>query len=190
MSINNLSELILKLNFDLNDEDINALRSLEERLCLCGVSREDIETVLTLRMEELEVFVECRRSYRGEFACNETLYILQETDIFSDYGVSTTVFIDETKENYLRLIFNFNDNDILNVRNFEEKLKDAGFLSDDDIIKLLNMRVQNINRLKDNRYENNRFLTAKETGFLRGRYPALFDNNFIDEAVFSEDDFN
>lgn len=183
MIIDRKTELILKINYDFNDDEIESLRSMENRLHNYGVTEEHIETVLLLRIDYLNIYSDIRFSYRGKMVCNEELYLLTEADIDPDNDITETEFIDTYKENYLRIVFGFNDADIKNMRDLEDKLKEMAFLCDDDIITILNMRVGNIDLLKRKRVEGFRNISIPEAEFLKEHYPKLFNNNFIEEAV-------
>lgn len=187
MIIDRKTELILKINYDFNDDEIESLRSMENRLRCYKVSEEHIEAMLLLRIDYLNIYRDIRFSYRGKLVCDEELFILTEADIDPDNGITDTIFIDTYKENYLRIVFGFNDADIQNMRDLEVKLKEMSLLCDHDIITILNMRVGNIDLLKKKRVEGFRNISIPEAEFLKEHYPNLFDNNFIEEAVESGD---
>ena len=153
MIIDRKTEFILKINYDFNDDEIESLRSMENRLRCYGVSEQHIEAMLLLRIDYLNIYSDIRFSYRGKMVCNEELFLLQEASIDPDNGITETIFIDTYKENYLRIVFGFNDADIQNMRDLEVKLKEMSLLSDYDIITILNMRVGNIDLLKRKRVE-------------------------------------
>ena len=183
MIMDKKAELLVKINYDLSTEDVKSMRLMEERLRSCGISEEDISEVLLIRMQELEMNSFIRRSFRGELVCDEALYLCERADLNPDNGISETVFIDEAKEDYLRLVFSFDDAEIKNMKDFEKKLKNMGCLCDEDIIVMLDMRVNNLIHLKDSRNHDSLYLYKTEVKFLKERYPRLFENNFIDEAV-------